>query len=232
MRVIVAGCGRSGSNMAKEILALSPDLSTVGYINRRIFLGDVPKPGTIVKIIETIGYNANQMLMLLKHYKDIKVIWPIRDPRDIMLSMMFREVDISVGGDVVGGKDIPPNQAFEEILKMRSIYDATIKEFPNRIHLFRMENAILNFEKEVSKACNFLGIRYDEKMKEFPKYYSNHNKRKRYKKIDTNEVAKWKHWGTVYNNYFTKRNLNMQKWFDKLKEIIVYFNYEFNTEIL
>lgn len=40
------------------------------------------------------------------------------------------------------------------------------------------------------------------------------------------EVAKWKNWKTIYNNYFTKRNLNMDKWFEKLHEIIVYFNYE------
>lgn len=222
MRVLIAGCGRSGTSMAIEIFAGSSVLQSPIMVDRKILNTLKMRDNTVTKIGETCTWDVPQIEKLLAKYDNLKIIWSIRDPRDIIMSKMRRGVN-GPGGD---GKaaDATPKSSVDDVKDMRRKYDVLKERHSDRIYLLKMEDVITNFEETVGKACDFLGIEYEPEMKNFYKRMRNAKKKRRYKTIDQNEVSKWKDWRTAYNGFF--KNKDLDALFPSLEEEIRYFDYE------
>lgn len=54
MIIIVAGCGRSGSTMAKAVLSGAPEIKRIPSVNKEIFRGKIPQENSISKIFEKL----------------------------------------------------------------------------------------------------------------------------------------------------------------------------------
>ena len=88
--VAVIGCGRSGTNMVLEILSghsalcpTSPDPE-----DKRFFVrGRRFPPGYLSKCDTDYG-STESLIALLRLNSRLKIVWTIRDPRDICLSKL------------------------------------------------------------------------------------------------------------------------------------------------
>ena len=53
----------------------------------------------------------------------------------------------------------------------------------------------------------------------------NKHKKKRYKGKDLSQIDMWKNWRSAYGGYFVKENIDMEKVFTNVVDLIKYFNY-------
>ncbi len=231
MSVIIIGAGRSGTNMALEILAFSKQLRVSDeIITKNLFQRKKWPKDYLTKGPDTQDFEYPALKNLMTHDKHMKVIWTIRDPRDIIISKMRRGMPYAQGGD--SNKyifDATPEGSVNNVFKMFEIYQKLIIEFPNRVFLLKMEDILSNFESTILKLCDFLQISYNEQMKFFYKRMRNITKKERYSKIDKGELAKWRNWQSVYNGFFIKEKIDLPKLFENLKPVIEFFNYQITS---
>lgn len=229
MSVLVVSCGRTGTNIALAMLAGNPNLAQDPVVeNKAIFrkLNKYPK-NYLVKSDITYLDDYYQMKCLLRDNPELKLVWTVRDPRDVILSKMRRGQIISNGGDNKEiSVDSTPSGAIESITKMWNNYKKVIKDFPNRVYLMKMEDIILETESTAKDVSNFLEIDYDERMIDFPMRITNEFKIQRYGRgIDKNQVEIWKDWETIYNGFFTENKYDIPKLFTEINHMVEYFKY-------
>jgi len=229
MSVVVVSCGRTGTNVAVSLLSGSPDLNMTQEVeNKKIFtsptkLGDK----YLAKTDTTYMGNFKQLKRLMELNPNLKLVWTIRDPRDVLMSKIRRGQPKSRGGDgPTLSADATPKGAIESLRKMYNTYKKCVEIYPNRTTLVTMEDMILNTENVAKGLCEFLNVEYDDKMINFPNRIKNQQKVKRYgRKINKGQVALWENWGTAYGGYFKDNNLDMDKHFESVVDIIEYFDY-------
>lgn len=224
MIAVILGTGRSGTNIALEIISGSSHLKSPGN-------------GVAYKFHEPRKYKSNILIKsdinnhTVKTIKDVldinpgmKLIWTIRDPRDICMSKIKRGVPINLGGDCTGfSPDGTPEGAVKNLRLMVELYDHFKGD--DYSMLVRMEDMLLATETEAKRMCDFLAIPFEKDMVNFHKRMRNAHKRKRYKKIDLSQISLWKRWDTVYDGYFVKNNIDMPKVFDELQDLVDKFGY-------
>lgn len=224
MPVLVVGTGRSGTNIILEILSGSSALkSPDGGVLRGSDLQKKLEVSQLSKV-DIVNSNEKYFQNILKINPTIKLVWTIRDPRDICMSKIKRGVPRKKGGDCSGySPDATPSGAIESLRLMVEIYKK-FKDYPNSI-LIKMEDALLYTEQETKKLCKFLDINYEEDMLVFYKRMRNKHKRKRYSNIDLSQIAMWKNWQSAYDGYLLKKNIDMNKIFVEVEDLITYFGY-------
>lgn len=109
---------------------------------------------------------------------------------------------------------------------MFGIYINLIKDFKNRVFLFKMEHFITNLEKSVKGMCVFLSLDYTEEMLNFPSRMRNVHKRKCYKPLDKGQLQLWRSWETIYDGFFLTQSYDINAMFKSLIPYIDYFNYD------
>ncbi len=230
MSIIIIGCGRSGTSMAVEILAIAKELIPSKKIDTKDLFNKKKWPKNFLTKGPTPPHFKYSMLKkLMESDKNMKIIWTIRDPRDILISKMRRGIPESEGGDCLDYiYDGTIEGAINNIYIMFEMYKKVKKDFPNRVYLLRMENIIIDFENTVKKLCKFVNVKYKDEMKYFYKTMRNKHKRKRYHKIDKKEIFKWKNWKTIYQGFFVKNKINLNSAFLALEPVIKYFKYDSN----
>lgn len=229
MSVIVISCGRSGTNVAVSALAGHSFLQLDPQVeNKQLFTG-IPKLPENYLSKGDIHYMPNDESFdaLMNKNKNLKVVWTIRDPRDIFLSKIRRGQSFKNGGDNVSlSSDGTPEGAISNIQEMFRIYNLVNAKFKGRIFTFKMEDVLLNPTKTLKKTCNFIGLDYESAIADFPSRMKNKFKVERYgRSIDLSQVGLWKNWQNIYDGFFTKQNYNVENSFEKLKNIVDYFNY-------
>ena len=157
----------------------------------------------------------------------MKVVWTIRDPRDVLLSKIRRGQLIKDGGDNVGSPsgDSTVDGAIDSLTSMYNAYRQCIERYADRCMLVKMEDILLDIEGESRKMCKFLNIEYHQNMLSFTDRIIKIKKKRYGDKIDKSQVALWKNWETVYDNFFTLKTFDMETHFNKIKDMINYFNY-------
>jgi hypothetical protein len=232
MKALVLGCGRSGGSMVTEIVASSTMAKPLSGIDDfKVFKKNPNRKlpeGYIAKSPDTIHYKYKELRQLFLNESELLGIWSIRHPYDIALSKIYRGQLKTSGGDQDRrvAPDATPDGCLNNINKMVDIYLSAKKEFPDRIHLIKMEDIIINFEYTVRMLCKYLRIDYEDKMKTFYTRMRNPFKKQRYNKIDCHELDKWKNWKTLYNGYFVKNNIDIVSLFMNLEEPTKVFKYE------
>ena len=221
MKVAIAGCGRSGTCMLTEIIAGSSLLESPQYMSKTALIDLRFKNNTVSKLIETFAWGYTRFELLMNRHQDMKILWSVRDPRDILMSKLIR----SRNGAQGDGKadDGTPSTAIADIKKMRDLHERATKEFPYRIYTVRMEDIITDFEGTITDVCEFLDIPYEKNMETFYTRMRN-TKKRRYKTLDKGEVSKWQNWKDAYNGFF--KNTDLDLLFSELQHEVEWFDYE------
>ena len=228
MSVLVLGAGRSGTNMALEILSGHPFLkATIIPEDKRFFERQKTYPDNyltkcdtcyvkdITELHGTIGRNPN-----------LAIILTIRDPRDMLMSKLRRGVTEKEGGDCKQlADDATPEGAIKDMSHMDYVFDMICRSYPDRIMLVKMEDMILNTQKTVKDMCDFLGLDFYYEMLTFYKRMRNSKKKNRYKGIDKSQVEMWKKWETAYCGWLKEKYPALEMYFIKLKPYAEKYRY-------
>ena len=113
--------------------------------------------------IDKLPLNSVLLCLIAKLFPDAKILFALRDPRDVVLSCFRRRFGM--------------NAQMYELLTLQSAaayYDAVLsltetcrKQFSLDFFEAYHENLVSNFEEETRRLCKFLGVEHDPGMQEF-----------------------------------------------------------------
>jgi len=228
MSAIVVGCGRSGTNVALEMLSGSPDLKASEAVEEKNFFKEHKVyPISHLTKCDTCYITDHGFDVIMGLNPDLKVVWTIRNPRDILMSKIRRGAPSSQGGDSPGlSSDGTVQGAIQDMNTMTNMFRRFCLNWKDRIHVIRMEDMISLPRATAFAMSRKLGISFDEGMVDFPSRMRNSYKKKRYgNKIDKSQVNMWLNWRTMYDRWFPDNGYDMNKEFDKIKSLVTYWGY-------
>jgi len=228
MSAVVTSCGRTGTNMVLEILTGSSFFRpTEPAEDKKVFTRGIIYNERYLTKCDTVYYEYENIKNTLIANNEMKIIWTIRDPRDMILSKFRRGVPKERGGDCKRiADDATLDGALLDINKMMGIYKNLISEFNDRVMLVKMEDAILDTEGIAKNMCEFLSVIFQSDMVEFWKRMRVDHKRARYSGKDISQVGLYKHWRDVYDGWFVKNDIDIESAFSYLDHLVRYFKYE------
>lgn len=225
MVVVILGTGRSGTNVALEILTGSSKLNSPGDGVARKFCETKKRyeANALIKS-DIVTHTVQGIEEVLIINPGMKIIWTMRDPRDICMSKIKRGMPLRLGGDC---RRFSPDGTLEGSVEYLRHMVALYDHFKNCdcSMLVRMEDLLLHTEGEAQRMCSFLGIPFEKNMVHFYKRMRNKHKKNRYPKKDLNQIALWKRWKTVYDGYFVKNKIDMDKIFARVDDLVNKFGY-------
>lgn len=226
--VFVVGCGRSGTNMILETLSGSDLLKpSENPENKNLFkILDIYKDGYLTKT-DTCYINDFKLIdEVLNKNPLAKILFTIRDPRDMMLSKIRRGQPFEDGGDCKEiADDATINGCIYDMEHALNILKYFKTKFSDKLMIVKMEDYICDQERVIRNICDFCKIEYKEKMKDFMSRMRNSFKKNRYNSLDKNELYKWKNWENIYDGWFVSNNIDMNYNFELIKELIIGFKY-------
>jgi hypothetical protein len=228
MSVVVISCGRTGTNVALEILRGNPSLNaSLEPENKKLVKPVVKYPKNYLTKCDTIYFDVDQFTKLMDTNPDMKIIWTIRDPRDIVLSKIYRGQPFTDGRGNWTSADGTPETSVADIRAMIKKYNHALENYGDRIILIKLEDMIENTETVAKTMCDFIGVEYNDKMLDFPMRMRNKHKVKRYgRKIQTSQVGLWKNYNEIYDGFFAKQKYDISDTFGEITDIVEFFNYD------
>lgn len=146
-----------------RLASLSPDEldeARTAYWQRLREFGVEPD-GRIV--IEKDPLNTINLPLIAKLFPQAKILFTIRDPRDVVLSCLRRPIEVGAS-----------KSELVSIEGCAALYDAVMSfgevcraRLPIAIHEIRYEDIVDDFDSSIGGACNYLGIEYRDTMRDF-----------------------------------------------------------------
>lgn len=233
MGVAVIGAGRSGTNMVLEILTGHPEYRpTEPPEDKQLFTRKATYlPEYLTKCDTLYCQTFGQMVSLMQSNPEMKLVWTIRDPRDMVLSKLragWRQ------GKPMVSDDATFEGCISDMYHMFDLWKRTYKMFTRNFTVY-FEHIINNAEEEIKALCEFLEIPYNDSMPKFYERMRHQGKKRRYgNKLDKGQVGLWKRWDTVYDHLFRPEKTNIpvdiELLFDAMEPIVRYFRYESSCE--
>ena len=113
--------------------------------------------------IDKQPYHTLQMPLILRLFPAAKIVFSVRDPRDVVLSCFRRRFLMSA-----------PNFQFLTLDGTARFYDATMRlaqlyraKLPLDLMQLRHEDLVSAFEARVREACAFIGLTWQDSMRDF-----------------------------------------------------------------
>lgn len=222
MKVLVLSCGRTGTNITVEALMGSSNLVSTQREERLLFKNPRRLPDKYLEKSDTV-YIPNIKLIknVLSLNPGLKIIWTVRDFRDVIMSKIYRGQP---------GKDC--NQIADDATEEGCIKDIKwmlncLQEIKKHTKVFisKMEDLLLDTENQCKKICTFIEIPYEDSIKDFHLRTKLETKRERYKnKVDLSQISLWKRKDEIYEGFFKDKNLSHL--FSFAKEVNKQFDYE------
>uniref|UniRef100_A0A6H1ZLI8 Putative sulfotransferase domain contining protein n=1 Tax=viral metagenome TaxID=1070528 RepID=A0A6H1ZLI8_9ZZZZ len=218
MKVVVFSAGRSGTNIALEVLRGNPYfLASDPPEDKAVFLRDMAYPDRyLTKSDATYCRSYSFLKNVMEQNRDMFIVWTVRDPRDMCLSKIRR-------GFKRGSDDATFDGCIADLFHMVDLHKRAMNDFKDRIYTIKMENILLDTEPEIKNLCRWLNIEYLEEMKFFYKRMRNKNKKKRYSDIDLSQIKMYRN--QIYTSEVADYGINLVLLFLTIKPIINYFGY-------
>jgi hypothetical protein len=134
--------------------------------HRRIYWRRVSEHGIAVGgrvFIDKQPYHTLKLPLIVKLFPAAKIVFSVRDPRDVVLSCFRRRFLMSA-----------PNFEFLTLEGAARFYDATMRlaeiyraKLPLDLLQLRHEDLVANLEEEVGVVCDFLGLTWEDSMRDF-----------------------------------------------------------------
>ena len=202
MSVLILSCGRTGTNMTLELLMASEDLTVRQREERSLFHNPRVVEDDYLEKTDTVYIpNLNSIKEVMDLNPDLKIIWTVRDFRDVTMSKIYRG---RAGGDGQGvADDATPEGCIADIRWMYTCGNHIAENYLDRIFIVKMEDTIQSPDRQARALCEKLEIKYNENMQHFHERTRLETKKSRYKnKIDKSQIALWENMDTVYDGYF------------------------------
>ena len=113
--------------------------------------------------IDKMPFNSLRLPLIARLFPDAKVIFAIRDPRDVVLSCFRRRFNPT-----------PFSYEFLDLGDCARFYASTMaltelyrEKLPLKIHSHRYEDMIADFDSTIRATCNFAGINWNQSMRDF-----------------------------------------------------------------
>lgn len=221
--VIVFSTGRSGTNIALEILTGSQELlPSLEPEHKGLFkIEGVEYPPFFLAKSDSAYCPTYELFgLMMKINPNAKIIWTIRHPFDLVMSKIRRGFPVKSDDGTLKG-------CCKDMFWMTYLYSAATKEFPGRILLIKMEDMILEIERETKRMCSFLNISFDRRMLVPWERYRQPGKKERYPSgLDKRQLDMYKTWKEQYNGFLIKViDFNMEDLFNKVQPLVEYFGY-------
>lgn len=194
--VFLLGFMRSGTTLLEQVLASHPDVVTLEETNLLVeaaqtFLGDVAglsrlqvaSEGDLNALrdaywqgVEGQGLDPKDKIFVDKHplntaklpliaklFPDARILFAVRDPRDVVFSCYRRHFEVHAF-----------TYSFLTLESAARVYDAVMtigawsrRNLPLSFRLLRYEDLVADFEGQVRGACDFIGVEWDDKLRDF-----------------------------------------------------------------
>ena len=202
MSVLVLSCGRTGTNMTLELLMACEDLNVRQREERTLFTNPRVVEKDYLEKTDTVYVpDLNSIKEVMDLNPDLKIVWTVRDFRDVTLSKIYRG---RAGGDTLQeADDASPMGCMADLRWMYTCCSFLAENYLDRLIVCKMEQTLADPDTQARRICENLGLKYNEKMQDFHERTRLETKKARYKnKIDKSQIALWKQMDTVYDGYF------------------------------
>jgi tetratricopeptide (TPR) repeat protein len=146
-----------------KLASLGPDVLATHRSNYWKQVGD---SGLDIKgkvFVDKLPMHTVKLPLIAKLFPDAKIIFAVRDPRDVVLSCYRRHFEI--------------NAAMFEFLTLEDAVDlytsvmrlGTVarEKMPLAFHMHRYEDMVANFDKSIADICAFVGVEWSDAMRNF-----------------------------------------------------------------
>jgi len=171
--VVTSGERETLDESTREFLSTPGDVKRLAHLggaglrrNRRIYWERVREHGIEVAgrvFIDKQPYNTFKLPLIVKLFPSAKIVFSLRDPRDVVLSCFRRRFLMSA-----------PNFEFLTLEGTARLYDATMRlaelyraKLPLQLLELRHEDLVSDFEGRVRATCDFLGLTWQDSMRDF-----------------------------------------------------------------
>ena len=145
--------------------------------------------------------SARQVSNLMEKNPDLKILWTLRDLRAAAMSKLFRGYQKA--------DDATFDGCIKDISWMVEIYEHLQENYSDRIMAVRMEDMVMNFDETVHSICEFVGVPFEDSMRNFVDRYRN-VEYVGYKEIDKSKYQMYKRKDTVYDGFFATTSFDFE----------------------
>jgi len=227
--LIVLSSGRSGTNLLLECLTISDSYKATEYPEDKLLVKrgiEYPKKYLCKADTHYIS-NYQEFYNFMDINKHCQILWSVRHPYSWATSKLYRGRPTKSRGWIPAG-DATVDGCTADFQHMYNIYKQAVRDFPSRILTVKMEDLLIDIEKEVRKICVWLDIPFVESMLT-PHLRMRHvGKRNRYKTLDKSQIDIHERIDEIYDGYFKKKKKIINKIFrsDIIQTLIKEFCYE------
>ena len=227
LQIIILSAGRSGTNLVLECVSGHSLLTPTEFPeDKHLFLRNIKYPNYYLTKCDTVYIPSCEYFHnFMQKNKYANILWTLRHPYDWCLSKLYRG---RVGNN---GRVKPADDAHYDglMLDMKCMYEylkTAELNYPFRILRVKMEDIILDIEKECKRICKFLCIPYQEEMSRPWERMRHIGKRERYgNKLDTSQIALYKNIETIYDGYFSNKLDLVEKVFEQMNPLVKELGY-------
>lgn len=194
--VFLLGFPRSGTTLLEQILAAHPDVETLGEsdvldgaaeeflredagLDRLAALSgdDLAKAresywrraqghglsvaGKIV--VDKLPLNTIKLPLIAKFFPQAKILFALRDPRDVVFSCFRRHFQVNASTSAFLGLDTAARY-YDDVMRLGEMARARL---PLQFYLYRHETLVADFEGELRRLCEFIGLVWTERFRDF-----------------------------------------------------------------
>lgn len=113
--------------------------------------------------VDKMPLNTVVLCLIAKLFPQAKILFALRDPRDVVFSCFRRRFGLTQQMYEL----LTPESASTYYDAVMALADVTRAKLPLAFFDTRYEDLVLDFEGEARRLCDFLGIAYDDAMKQF-----------------------------------------------------------------
>jgi Tfp pilus assembly protein PilF len=192
--IFLVGFPRSGTTLLENVLGSHPDIETMEEIEclnetaedfmrkkdgmhrlaamsaeelepyRKDYWRRVSETGLNLKkpiFIDKMPFYSVVQGCIAKLFPRAKILFALRDPRDVVLSCFRRRLAMYEMTSLEGAA-----RYYDGVMRLSEIYR---QKLALPVFDLRYENVVADFESELRKVCEFIGVEFSEQMRDFTK---------------------------------------------------------------
>lgn len=216
-KLLISGVGHSGSNLLTDMVRAAEYYNFTPMVEDRMMC-DAWMPLYIKNYatklcLDSPYWDMNKFKLLMDKFPNMKVMLAIRHPVDQMLSWIYRELPVSMGGDSLEIKEADVDHQLElkiarwnsELLQ-NTLFVLNEYGHTDRALGYKMEDIISNTKLVAMGVAQWLEIPYSDFMAKPWEISRHEGQLHRYKrKLNKDQVDVYKRWETEYNGFYADK---------------------------
>ncbi|HKD22416.1 MAG TPA: sulfotransferase, partial [Rhizomicrobium sp.] len=114
-------------------------------------------------LVDKQPFNTVRLPLIARLFPDAKIIFCLRDPRDVVLSCFRRRFTANAANAEFLSLD-GAAQLYDRVMRLASVYGDRL---PLAVHPIRNEDLVADFDAQMLALCDFAGIEWSGNFREF-----------------------------------------------------------------